>query len=95
MELSKQEKKALLKSWKAEQNKKYVLNKTKVRQLFRFLDNELSKVPCDNSLCKTQLWISEHCPPEKMKGILQEIREMGGYCDCEVLLNCYEDYEIE
>ena len=37
----------------------------------------------------------EHCPPEKKAGILDEIKEMGGYCDCEVLLNCYERYELE
>ena len=31
----------------------------------------------------------------KLEPILQEMRDMGGFCDCEVLLNCYERYEIE
>ena len=51
--------------------------------------------PCDNSLRRTKLWVTQHCPPEQIDATLQEIQEMGGYCDCEVLLNCYEDYEIE
>ena len=95
MELSKQEKKELLKRWKAEQNKKYLLNKTKVRQLFRFLQKELKKEPCDHTLKKTAQWVGAHCPPDKLEPILQEMRDMGGFCDCEVLLNCYERYEIE
>lgn len=81
--------------WKAEQNKKYLLNKTKVRQLFRFLQKELDKEPCDHTLKKTAQWVGAHCPPDKLEPILQEMRDMGGYCDCEVLLNCYERYEIE
>ena len=28
-------------------------------------------------------------------GAEEEIQSMGGFCDCEVLLNCYEDYELE
>ena len=34
-------------------------------------------------------------PPAQKDTILQEIWEMGGCCDCEVLLNCYEEYETE
>ena len=63
MELSSQEKKALLRKWKTQQTNKYLLSKTKVRQLFRFLEKELSVEPCDNRLSKTQLWITQHCPP--------------------------------
>lgn len=94
MELSKQEKKDLLKKWKAEQDKKYCLSKAKVRQLFRFLEKQLRTTPCDHSLRHTEQWICEHCPPEKKESILHEIREMGGFCDCEVLLNCYERYNL-
>ena len=49
-ELSKQQKKELLHKWKAEQNKKYLLNKSSVRKLFSYLKKELSKEPCDHSL---------------------------------------------
>lgn len=26
--------------------------------------------------------------------VRREIKEDGGYCDCEVLCNCYEEYDI-
>ena len=94
-ELSKQKKKELMRKWKAEQSKKYILNKTSVRKLFAFLKKELSTEPCDHSLKKTETWIDAHCPPEKKESIIREITEMGGFCDCEVLLNCYERYELE
>ena len=93
--LSKQQKKELLQKWKAEQNKKYILNKASVKRLFSFLRKELSKEPCDHSLRRTEQWIDAHCPPEKKEGIIQELKDMGGFCDCEVLMNCYERYELE
>lgn len=37
-ELSKEEKKALMKKWKDSQNKKYILSKTKAQKLFRYLE---------------------------------------------------------
>ena len=94
-EVSKQHKKELLQKWKAEQNKKYILNKTSVKKLFSYLKRELSKEPCDHSLRRTERWIDAHCPPEKKEGIIQELHDMGGFCDCEVLMNCYERYELE
>ena len=94
-DLTKEQKKELLKKWKADQNRKYVLNKASVKRLFASLRKELSAEPCDHSLKKTEQWIDAHCPPEKKESILREIAEMGGHCDCEVLLNCYERYELE
>ena len=49
----------------------------------------------DDSLKRTEQWIDAHCPPEKKEGIIQELHDMGGFCDCEVLMNCYERYELE
>lgn len=31
---------------------------------------------------------------EKIESVIAEMKEMGGYCDCEVLMNCYEKYDI-
>ena len=28
----------------------------------------------------------------KMEKVIAEIKEIGGYCDCEVLFNCYKTY---
>ena len=94
-ERSKEDKKALLKKWKAAQNKKYILSKTKVRKLFQYLESQLSETPCDNTLHFTEQWLTNNLPQEKIESVIAELNEMGGYCDCEVLLNCYEKYDIE
>lgn len=54
-ERSKEDKKALLKKWKAAQNKKYILSKTMVRNLFHYLESQLSETACDNTLHFTAL----------------------------------------
>lgn len=93
-ELSKEEKKALMKNWKAAQNKKYILSKTKTQKLFRYLETQLGNAPCGHTLCYTEQWLIDNLPQEKVYSVIAEMKEMGGYCDCEVLLNCYEKYDI-
>ena len=88
--MTKDEKKALLSSWKQAQKMEYLLQKEQVEELFAFLED----VNCDHSLLHTKNWLSEHAHPGMVESILQEMREMGGYCDCEVLMNCYEDYFV-
>lgn len=38
--------------------------------------------------------MAELSKKEKVKSVIAEMKEMWGYCDCEVLLNCYEKYDI-
>lgn len=92
--LSKEEKKALMKKWKDSQSKKYILSKTKTQKLFRYLETQLRNTPCNHKLCYTEQWLKDNLPEEKVKSVIAEMKEMGGYCDCEVLLNCYEKYDI-
>ena len=94
-QLSKAEKKDMAKTWKAAQRKAYILSEENVRELFDFLEEHLEDAPCDHTLSRTNQWLIDNLPAEKMEGALAEIARMGGYCDCEVLLNCYEDYDIE
>ena len=93
-ELSKEEKKALMKKWKDSQGKKYILSKTKTQKLFRYLETQLVDTPCNHKLRYTEQWLKDNLPEEKVKSVIAEMNEMGGYCDCEVLLNCYEKYDI-
>lgn len=93
--MTKEEKKALMHQWKEQQNKKYVLSKTRVSKMFHFLDKQLQAQSCDETLRFTKQWLAENIPAEKHIIILSEIEEMGGHCDCEVLMNCYERYDIE
>lgn len=92
--LSKEEKKALQNKWKAEQDKAYILSKAEVEQLFQFLDERLEQDDCDHSLRFTMEWIRNNCEPEQEEAIVQELNDMGGFCDCEVLENCYERYDL-
>lgn len=94
-ELTKEEKKAMLKRWKNQQNRKYVISKAKAVKLFRFLSEQLEEQGCDETLKLTKSWLEENVPTEKQNAVLSEIKEMGGLCDCEVLLNCYERYDID
>lgn len=91
-ELSKAEKKELMKKWKAQQNRKFVLSRTRVKKLFAFLDKRLEEESCDETLRFTKEWLAANISPEKKEDALAEMAEMGGYCDCEVLANCYEQY---
>lgn len=34
-------------------------------------------------------------PSELYESAFNEIHSMGGFYDCEVLMNCYEGYELE
>ncbi len=55
----------------------------------------LEKVECDHTLKNTENWLKKNIDDEeKCNQIRQEIKDDGGYCDCEVLCNCYEEYDI-
>lgn len=91
--MTKEEKKAMIKAWKARQKQAHILKKKDVVKLFDYLEAQLDNDPCDHTLKNTEKWVSEHHEEEK-DAIMQEIRDMGGLCDCEVLMNCYEDYDL-
>ncbi|MBQ8213617.1 MAG: DUF2695 domain-containing protein [Clostridia bacterium] len=92
--LSKEEKKALEKAWEAEQSEDYILTEENVQELFEYLEEQLDHSGCDHTLRYTKLWLKNNIAQEMIENVLTEITDMGGYCDCEVLLNCYEDYDI-
>ena len=93
--LSKEEKRAMKKQWEEDQREEFLLSKEHVPELFAYLEEALNTDPCNHSLEKTTKWIFDHFEDEQRSRIIHEIQEMGGYCDCEVLMNCYEKYEIE
>lgn len=69
----------------------FLLCKTQVEALFEYVEAKLDECGCDHSRTHTRTWLLNHVP-EKAEETLAEIAEMGGYCDCEVLMNCYVDY---
>ncbi len=94
-ELSKNEKKALLNKWKNGQKKKYNLSRAEVENLFCYLETQIENFSCDGTLRYTEQWLKENVPCNKIEDITTELKEMGGFCDCEVILNCYETYCYE
>ena len=93
-DLSKEEKKALIKVWQAEQNEDYIMTEENAQELFEYLEEHIDNFGCDHTLRYTQQWLAERFSTEIIESIVAEITDMGGYCDCEVLLNCYENYDI-
>lgn len=94
-ELSKAEKKALSQSWREAQRKEYLLTEENVQELFEFLEMQMDHSGCDHTLHYTEQWLKDNIPHEMVERVIAEIADMGGYCDCEVLLNCYEDYDSD
>ena len=92
--LSKAEKKALTKTWKEAQRKEYLLTEENVQDLFDYLEEQLDNFGCDHTLHYTEQWLKDHISREIIEDVIAEMTDMGGYCDCEVMLNCYEDYDI-
>jgi len=78
---------------KAEEGR--VLNRDQALELFIYLENNLSHTDCDHTLHFTGLWLIDHFAPDVCRAAIEEIQSMGGFCDCEVLMNCYEDYELD
>jgi len=96
MNLSKEEKKALLRAYKEKQNKQYLLKKRDVQSLFKYISRQLAAAGCDHTLKHTEAWLTKKYEDESIRRqALAEIREDGGHCDCEVILNCYERYELD
>ena len=73
----------------------FILSEENVQQLFAYLEDQLDTLGCDHTLCSTEKWLKDNISAELYEKVIEEINDMGGYCDCEVLLNCYEDYDIE
>lgn len=95
MEMSKKQKKEALRAYKEKNKKNYYLSKEEVTELFQYLEEALEMVACDHTLKNTDNWLRENIDDEeRCNHIRQEIKADGGYCDCEVLCNCYEEYDI-
>ena len=90
-EILKEEKK----KWKDIQNTEYILSKIEVKKLFSYLEKQLEDTSCNHTLYYTEQWFKDNLPQEEIKNVMDEIKQMGGYCDCEVLMNCYEEYDID
>ncbi len=80
--------------YKSQQKKDHILSAAQAAALFEFVEIRLEDNGCNHTHRFTQEWLDANVDFMQHDAILNELEDMGGYCDCEVLLNCYEDYEL-
>src|SRR5258708_11855969 len=57
-------------------------------ELYIHLADRVTLKTCNGTLRHTRQWLSKHKLP--IRSNIEKIIDMGGHCDCEVLLNCFE-----
>ena len=62
------------------------LSREQLTALVGFVDELVVSDGCDHSLRHTRRWLVEHRLDEQQ--IIAALEELGGYCDCEVVMNC-------
>lgn len=77
-----------------QQKKEHILSANEAASLFEHLEIRLQDKSCNHTHRFTQEWLDAHISFMKHHDILNELEDMGGYCDCEILTSCYEDYEL-
>lgn len=80
--------------YKAQEKRDHLLTADQAASLLEYVDIRLQDAGCNHTHRFTQEWLDLHIDFMKHDAILNELEDMGGYCDCEVVLNCYEDYEL-
>ena len=73
----------------------YILSVEQVAALYEYVEERLEENGCDHSKRHTLKWLEENIPADQREAVVAEIEDMGGFCDCEVLMNCYEEYDKE
>lgn len=94
MTLTREQKKAMRNQYNKLQKQKYVLDRTEAEELFAYLEACIDENGCDHTLRYAEKWLDDHLDEERIPLVLEELEEMGGFCDCEIILNCYEDYDL-
>ena len=81
-------------TYRPQQKKPHIFSANDAAALFEYLDIRIQEEGCNHTHRFCQAWLEAHVDFMKHNAILNELEDMGGYCDCEVLHSCYEDYEL-
>ena len=73
-------------TYKAQQTIQHILTADQVY--------DLCDEGCDHTRRFTQEWLDANIDANLHEDVLIEMEDMGGFCDCEIALNCYEDYDL-
>lgn len=80
--------------YRAQQKIDHILTADQAASLLEYIELKLQYHACKHNHRFTQEWLELHISFMQHDAILNELEDMGGYCDCEVLRSCYEDYEL-
>lgn len=72
----------------------HILTPDQAASLLQYIELRLQYHTCKHNHRFTQEWLDQNINFMQHEAILNELENMGGYCDCEVATNCYEDYEL-
>lgn len=93
--MNKAERKRLLKNWKDSEKQKFEdslpMSREQFRELFDYLDEQLESNGCNNDFTWTTKFLNAHriLPAP----VIAFLKENGGYCDCEALMNVEDRLE--
>jgi hypothetical protein len=91
----KEKRNTLKKSYKTNEREKILSNLPVslelLKSLFNWVGNQLEKQDCDQTFKFTQNFIEQNNLPEDT--LLEWLQNQGGYCDCEVLGNVFEQFD--
>ena len=80
--------------YRKQQHLEHILSENEAASLLQYVELKLQYHTCKHNHRFTQEWLDAHVDFMKHDAILNELENRGGYCDCEVVANCYEDYEL-
>lgn len=80
--------------YQPQQKQQRLLTADQAASLFEYVDIRVQDCGCNHTHRFTREWLEQHVDFMLHERLLSEMEDMGGYCDCEVLANCYEDYEL-
>ena len=80
--------------YRKQQRREHILSENEAASLLQYVELKLQYHTCKHDHRYTLEWLEQHVDFMQHEAILTELEDMGGYCDCEVVLNCYEDYQL-
>jgi len=85
----------LKKAWKTEQKvlarNSFPLADDQLRSLFEFVETSVHKNGCDHTRRFTKKWLGSNSMSYEL--VFSWLESVGGFCDCEVVLNAMQHWE--
>ena len=87
-----EEKKKILLNLKEQRDNSILLHKPSLIRLIKHLGTRLETEQCDHTFRFTEEWLQDNPNSDIRDDILQNFRENGMECDCQVLYKSYDKF---